>query len=139
MKAKTRDKRQDTLLGGTGLGGRHCVEPRISLLSFLFSFSLFYLFGINEWRFCFFSISTLSSFFLLGSFTSSSGKYIHISRGLDRIFISISISHAATVLLLVTSFSSSSSSSSSNTTYHYHLANISTWFRVPVSESVLKK
>lgn len=64
--------------------------------------------------------------FLLGSLTSSSGKYIHISRGLDRIAIgiSISISHAATVLLLllVTSFSSSSSSSSS-TTYHYHLAN----------------
>lgn len=39
--------------------------------------------------------------FLLGSLTSSSGKYIHIPRGLDRIFISISISHAATVLLLV--------------------------------------
>lgn len=58
--------------------------------------------------------------FLLGSLTSSSGKYIHISRALDRISISISISisHAATVLLLVTSFSSSSSS----TTYHYHLA-----------------
>lgn len=52
------------------------------------------------------------------------GKYIHIPKRLDRIFISISISYAATVLLLlVTSFSSFSSSSSSSTTYHYHLAN----------------
>lgn len=56
-------------------------------------------------------------FFLLAFLTSSSGKYIHIPKGLERISISISISHAATVLLLlVTSFSSSFSSSSSSST-----------------------
>lgn len=72
------------------------------------------------------------------------GRYIHISGALDRIFISISISisisHAATVLLLVlVVLLVVLVVVLLLTTYHYHLANISTWFRVPVSESVLKK
>lgn len=118
-KAKTKETKTRYLTGRYWevLGGRRCVEPRISLL---FLFRSFW----NEWRFCFFLY--FYRVFLLGSLTSSSGKYIHISRALDRISISIRISHAATVLLLPTSFSSSSSSSSSSTTYHYHLASIST-------------
>lgn len=107
MKAKTRDKRQrqDTRRYYWEVG-RHCVEPRISLLSFLlfsFFFLSFYLFGMNECSAFFLDFYRV---FLLGSLTSSSGKYIHILKGLDRIFISISISisHAATVLLLPTSY-----------------------------------
>lgn len=77
MKAKTRDK-DKIPYWEVLLGGRHCVEPRVSLLSFLFSFlsllfSLFYfffLFGINEWRSCFFLY--FYRVFLLGSFTSFS-------------------------------------------------------------------
>lgn len=45
MKAKTRDK--DKIPYWEVLDwevGRHCVEPRISLLSFLFSFYLFFSF-----------------------------------------------------------------------------------------------
>lgn len=64
-KAKTRDK--DKIPYWEVLDwevGRHCVEPRISLLSFLFSFYLFYLFGMNG-GFAFFSISTVSSFLVL--------------------------------------------------------------------------
>lgn len=41
-KAKTRDK--DEILGGTGRLGRHCVEPRISLFSFLSFLSFFSIF-----------------------------------------------------------------------------------------------
>lgn len=79
------------------------MEPRVSLL-FLLSVLFFFLFGMNECSAFFFLY--FYRVFLLGSLTSSSGKYIHISRGLDRIFISISISisHAATVLLLPTSY-----------------------------------
>lgn len=107
-KAKTRETKTRYLRRyWEVLGGRHCVEPRISLLSFLFSFSTFsfpFFHGMNEWRFCFFL--DFYRVFPLGSLTSSSGKYIHISRELDRIFISISISisHAATVLLLPTTY-----------------------------------
>lgn len=109
MKAKTRKetKIKDKIPFRRLLGGRHCVEPRVSLFfSFLFFLSFpFFLEWMNG-GFAFFSISTVSSFLVLGSLTSSSGKYIHISGALDRIFISISISisHAATVLLLPTSY-----------------------------------
>lgn len=107
---KPRQEIKDKIPYWEVLGGRHCVELRVCLLSFLFSFFSFFFFLESMNVLLFFLY--FYRIFLLGSLTSSSGKYIHIPRGLDRIFISISISYAATVLLLllVTSFSSSSSS-----------------------------
>lgn len=151
MKAKTKDKDKipQEVLGGTGLGGRHCVEPRVCLLfSLFFSFSFFSFW--NEWRVCFFfrytpfatSIKKLLTSSIMDICTSRRESYLGIYQehwiGSSYPSIQPPCCHRATtyqllvlvllvvvlVVVLLTIFIQRI---------------ISTQFRVPVSESVLRK